>query len=328
MGKKKVNSVVEAPAVVVEIETAPVVEAPAVKSELAKGQEVVMIPLDLISFDPGQPRKVKPEAYLQELGESIRNQGLQTPITVRPDPEKSGCYIVVAGECRTRAAKKVGLETIAAFVTSFTSEKDLRLYQLVENLTRLNMTPLEEIEAYEKFLLLDGNIGELSRRTGKGVETIRADLEMCKLPPEIKKLLNTGELPKAVGRRLAAFPASQVRNAWDVCRGKQGVPKMMKALDAYAGKTAQTSIISMVVQEMEGGDAATARKAYEKLAASVIRYADSPYGNGKSMQVVVAMKREPHQVELLGVTMKKLAEKILNDVATFKAEKEINQPRS
>ena len=76
----------------------------------------VEIPIDAITPNPKQPRRVFNEKDLIELSNSVKSKGIIQAILVRPDPEKDGQYQIVAGERRWRAAQRVGLKSIPAVV--------------------------------------------------------------------------------------------------------------------------------------------------------------------------------------------------------------------
>lgn len=112
----------------------------------------INVPLDKIRFDPTQPRKAfhtldgrvaeKDELYIAELAASIKEQELIQAITVQESPD--GTYLVVVGECRTRAHLLLGLPTIRAIVRNDLTNPSLRLlYQVSENVNRQDLTDEE-----------------------------------------------------------------------------------------------------------------------------------------------------------------------------------------
>src|SRR6202043_2667997 len=102
---------------------------------------------------------------IEQLAESIRENGLLQPILVRPDPERPGCQLIVAGECRYRAHLLIGAETIEARIVDM-AEDDVRIAQIVENVARQNMTPLEEAFAYQRELDRGMTVEALARKLG------------------------------------------------------------------------------------------------------------------------------------------------------------------
>lgn len=131
--------------------------------------KAVAIPLDKIRFDPTQPRQSfhhpdgrvsdDDEKSVDELAESIREQGLIHPITVEPTGD--GTYRVVVGERRTRAHLKLGLTTILAKVRDdLTSTKKRLVYQLAENVNREDLTDADMARSIRN--LMEGGNGEES----------------------------------------------------------------------------------------------------------------------------------------------------------------------
>jgi ParB family chromosome partitioning protein len=128
----------------------------------------ILIPLEKLKFDPTQPRKayhmldgrVSPEAeaYIVELAGSIKENGLIEAITVQEQPD--GTYLVVVGECRTRAHLHLGLATIRATVRNDLTNPSRRLiYQIAENVNRQDLTD-EELAISIRLLLESGNDGK------------------------------------------------------------------------------------------------------------------------------------------------------------------------
>ncbi len=132
----------------------------------------VLIPLDKLKFDPTQPRKAyhaldgrvsaEASAYIEELAASIKENGLIEPITVQEQGD--GTYLVVVGECRTRAHLHLGMPTIRATVRNDLINPARRLiYQIAENVNRQDLTD-EELALSIKLLLENGNDGKPMRQ--------------------------------------------------------------------------------------------------------------------------------------------------------------------
>ena len=98
------------------------------------------IDLDKLVANPYQPRKQFDEEELQGLAQSIKENGLFTPILVKEN--EVGNYYIVAGERRTRAAKLAGLKTISA-ITADISDIEMQRITLVENIQRSDLNPIE-----------------------------------------------------------------------------------------------------------------------------------------------------------------------------------------
>jgi ParB family transcriptional regulator, chromosome partitioning protein len=101
------------------------------------------VALDLIDFNPNQPRRYFDEEAHQSLSASVRKRGVLQPVILRPIGDR---YLVIAGERRTRAAREAGLTEIAAVVMDVNETEAYEIATL-ENLAREDLNPLEETEA-------------------------------------------------------------------------------------------------------------------------------------------------------------------------------------
>lgn len=106
-----------------------------------------LLPLNLIYANDEQARKHFDETELRQLAASIKVQGLISPIVVRPDG--TGKYMIVAGERRYRACKLLELETVQVIIKQL-SDASLTAQMIIENLQRVDISPLEEARAYRK----------------------------------------------------------------------------------------------------------------------------------------------------------------------------------
>ena len=158
--------------------------------------------LDIESIHPStrQPRKHFDEGRLDELAETIRNQGIIQPLGVRN--RESGGYELIAGERRWRAAQRAGLHQVPAVVRE-TSESQAFELALVENLQREDLNPIEEAEAYQYMLAEHGHTQEsLSERVGKDRSTVANALRLLKLPPSVRAMVREGRLNMGHARAL------------------------------------------------------------------------------------------------------------------------------
>ena len=128
------------------------------------------IPLDKITANPFQPRKEFSDEALEELAQSIRQQGVITPVTVRKMPDDT--YQLIAGERRTRASQLAGLKEIPAYVRVATDTQMMEM-ALVENIQRENLNAMEVALAY-KALIEECRLthDQLSEKVGKNRSTI------------------------------------------------------------------------------------------------------------------------------------------------------------
>ena len=145
---------------------------------------VANIAIDKIETNPFQPRTDFEAQALKELSESIRQQGIIQPITVR----KLGYdrYQIISGERRYRASKLAGLEVIPAYVRIANDQAMLEM-ALVENIQRENLNPIEIGISYKR-LLDECNLSQeqLAEKVGKDRSTVTNYMRLLKLPPKIQ----------------------------------------------------------------------------------------------------------------------------------------------
>jgi ParB/RepB/Spo0J family partition protein len=157
-------------------------------------RKIEQIPTLAIKPDPNQPRKDFDSAALIELAESIRRNGLLQPIAIRKNGHG---YIIIAGERRYRAVCSLGWEEIDCIVYEG-SEKDAKELQLVENINRADLNPMEVAEAYQEFLNSGYSLDGLSQVTGKTKNIISWQLNVLKTKPEIQAMLRKGQISLVV----------------------------------------------------------------------------------------------------------------------------------
>lgn len=165
-------------------------------SKVATGGVVQDLRVEKIILDPGQPRRSKttPES-LAELVESIRRVGVAVPLLVRPAPGQEGeFYALVCGERRLRAATIVGLPFVPALVREDLSDVDVRTMQLVENLQREALTPLEEAQGYRSLLELGLSQKDVGERVGRTQAHISNLVRLLDLPAKAQEAVQAGAL--------------------------------------------------------------------------------------------------------------------------------------
>jgi ParB family chromosome partitioning protein len=165
------------------------------------GSTVEILPLDKLTPNPFQPRKVFAAEELEELAASIREKGILQPILVR---RQGDAYQIVAGERRFRASQLAGKDSIPALIRDQVTDREMREDALIENIIRVQLNPIEEAEAYQELILSCGYTHEqLSERLGRSRPTITNSLRLLKLHEEIRERVVTGELSAGHARVLA-----------------------------------------------------------------------------------------------------------------------------
>lgn len=160
------------------------------------------IELYKIKENPLQPREDFDEEKLKELAESIKQNGLIQPVTVKKD---GNGYILISGERRLRASKMIGLEKIPAYVyeTKANGGENLLELALIENIQREDLNPMELSDSYQR-LLDEHNLTQeqISEKVSKQRSTVANFLRLQKLPVEIKASLRRNEITEAHARLL------------------------------------------------------------------------------------------------------------------------------
>ena len=152
--------------------------------------------------NPYQPRKDFDEASLNELANSIKENGVFQPILVR---KSSIGYELVAGERRLRASKIAGLKSIPAIVVDFNDQQMMEI-SLLENIQRKDLTPIEQANAYNQLInKLGYTQDQLAKRIGKSRSNVTNLLRLLNLPLEVQKLVNNGKLSYGHARALLSL---------------------------------------------------------------------------------------------------------------------------
>ncbi|MEG1869341.1 MAG: ParB/RepB/Spo0J family partition protein [Oscillospiraceae bacterium] len=161
---------------------------------------VMEIPVDNIIPNPSQPRMVFEQQALEQLAQSIAQNGLLQPITVRDLGRDT--YELVAGERRLRAVKLLKLQTITAIVKEI-EQNGSSIFALIENIQRENLSYFEEALAYQKLLeVLGESQQQLAARLGKNQSTIANKLRLLKITPEMAQKILSYQLTERHARAL------------------------------------------------------------------------------------------------------------------------------
>ncbi len=196
--------------------------------------EVRTLPLEKIRPNPFQPRKEFQPEELDDLADSIRENGLLQPLIVRPSPGGRDLWELVAGERRFRAVSQLGWTDVAVLIKEV-DDQTLLILALVENLQREALGPLEEAEGYrvlgESFGLTQG---EIAKAVGKDRSTVANTLRLLQLPPSVRKMLAEGALTAGHVRPILAIEdpvragdlaRMAVREGWSVRKVEEMVKK-------------------------------------------------------------------------------------------------------
>ncbi len=170
-----------------------------------KNQEEKYFQCDIEKIVPNkhQPRTAFNDREIQELSDSIKENGVIQPLIVAHSTNQPGFLELIAGERRLRASKLANLSTVPVVVVDVEDEHSLLEMALIENIQRTDLNPLEEAEAYNKLIEKFGYTQEeTARRVGKNRSTITNMLRLLHLPQFVKTDIIEGTLSEGHGRAL------------------------------------------------------------------------------------------------------------------------------
>ena len=170
-------------------------------SASATQPQYVDLPIDRIRESPTNPRRRF--ADLEELAASIKTHGLLQPVTVR---RVGNHHELIFGARRLRAAKLAGLTSIAAELKVL-DDRTVREVQLIENLQRQDVHPLEESDGYKALMGNDASItiDEVAAKVGKSRAYVYQRLSLAKLAPKVRELVATDVLPLSYALKLVTL---------------------------------------------------------------------------------------------------------------------------
>ena len=170
--------------------------------DVPKKIEKNKIPIKDIVRNKFQPRKNFDKSNLEELTNSIKEQGIIQPIVVRPNKSMSGKYEIIAGERRWLASQNAGLHEVPVVILDVDDVKSLE-FAIVENVQRQDLNPIEEARGYQR-LLDDFNYNQdkLSKFIGKSRSYIANSLRLLSLPEEILVMVENRNLSAGHARSL------------------------------------------------------------------------------------------------------------------------------
>ena len=164
------------------------------------------VPIDLISANPKNPRRLFREEDLVELTDSIRQRGLIQPVVVRPRPGGGDGYELIAGERRWRAAQRAGIHEIPVVIQEVSDREALEI-AIIENVQRQDLNPLEEAFGYEQLVAdFDYTQADLAAVIGKSRSHVANTMRLLKLPDAVKQYLAEGALTAGHARALVTAP--------------------------------------------------------------------------------------------------------------------------
>jgi ParB family chromosome partitioning protein len=159
---------------------------------------------------PFQPRKDFAPETLQELADSIKEQGIVQPLIVR---ERNGGFELIAGERRWRAAQLLGLAEVPVIVREADDRAVLEL-ALIENLQRENLNPIEEAQGYSQLISqFELKQEDVATKVGKNRAVVANALRLLKLPAEVQGWLRDGRLSVGHGKVILGLASEKQQKA-------------------------------------------------------------------------------------------------------------------
>ena len=199
------------------------------EASLPEQEGALLLPISQVEPGLNQPRKRFDAQQLDDLADSVREQGIIQPLTVRR--LSSGYYQIIAGERRWRAAKQAGLSEVPAVVIQADDRKVLEL-GLIENLQRADLDPTEEARGYRTLMEEYGLTQEqVAQQMGKSRPAVANALRLLSLPEAVRAMLMDGSLSAGHARAVlsveggekaqTAFAQLIVKNALSVRQAEQ-----------------------------------------------------------------------------------------------------------
>ena len=181
----------------------------------------MQVDIDLIVPSKTNPRKYFDQKAMNELVSSVKEKGVLMPVLIRPIEDDSirAEYEIVSGERRYRAAKEAGLDSIPVIVRVLSNEEVLEI-QIIENLQRSDLHPIEEAEGYEQLIkyaaqnesrLLTPE--DIAGKVGKSVSYIYGRLKLCELTEEARAVFYDGKMTASVAELVARIPKELQKDA-------------------------------------------------------------------------------------------------------------------
>lgn len=169
---------------------------------------ITTVKIEYIHPNKLQPRKLFDREKLQELANSIKENGIIQPIIVTKSRDEEG-YELVAGERRLEASKLAGFDEIPVIIRSISAKEKL-LYAIIENVQREDLNAIEEALAYNQlindFAMSQAQVAEMM---GKDRSTITNTIRMLKLTPQVQKLLLNNEISAGHCRAILQVPQEE-----------------------------------------------------------------------------------------------------------------------
>jgi ParB family transcriptional regulator, chromosome partitioning protein len=173
--------------------------------DTSKKIETNKISINDITRNKFQPRKNFSKENLEELTNSIKEQGVIQPIVVRPNKNVEGKYEIIAGERRWLASQNAGLHEVPVVILNVDDVKSLE-FAIVENVQRQDLNAIEEAQGYQRLVNeFNYNQDKLSKFIGKSRSFIANSLRLLSLPEEVLLMVESEQLSAGHARSLVGL---------------------------------------------------------------------------------------------------------------------------
>lgn len=190
--------------------------------------KVWQVAIDKLVSGQFQPRKIFEKESLQQLAQSIKENGILQPIIARKIA--GGRLEIVAGERRWRAAQTAGLHEVPVLIKSFDDQETLEL-AIIENIQREDLNPIEEAEGYSRLISeFKMSQQQVADKVGRDRATVANSVRLLALPTEAKKMIGEGHLSVGHAKVLLSLTDSkkQIELAKKVVNERISVRKLEK----------------------------------------------------------------------------------------------------
>ena len=237
------------------------------------------------------------EEELNELADSLKNKGQQQPIRVWWDGE-SNRYVVLMGERRFRAAKIAGMDAIEAVIHEEPlTEAEINELQLIENLVREDLAPMEEARAFQKIIEdrkgkgLPASAKAIAKEIGSSETKVQRSVRLLKLPKDIQEDVESGDVPPSVIRQMWRLKTEdQQRELIAAYKGGESFGVISQTVDTKTGTGQSASSVATAVKTKKSFTsngikvhASSKKKATKSDIAAVLRaWADDLDSDGRS----------------------------------------------
>jgi ParB family chromosome partitioning protein len=187
------------------------------ETQVVNATEYRNVSLSLLSESKTNPRRIFEDAALKELADSIRTQGVLSPLLVRPLTENG--FEIIAGARRYRAAQMAEAATVPVRIVNLSDAAALEA-QLVENLIRSEIHPMEEAQGFRALLDLEEpkySIEQIAAKVGKSAVFVASRLKLADLVPAAVDAFYADEIGVGHALLLAKLPANQQEQALSAC---------------------------------------------------------------------------------------------------------------